>query len=90
MVALQADQLFHKEFKDVVPILDVQFLEPLNISNVDDILGRGRKLSALHQHLLLSSHDLLLLSDLSLFGFQLIPVLLFLVSEGVLDHCMIL
>jgi hypothetical protein len=89
-MAFQADKLFHKEFKDVVPILDVQFLQPLNISDVDDILGRGRKLGALHQHLLLSCHDLLLLSDLSLFGFQLIPVLLLLVSEGVLDHGMIL
>ena len=86
VMAFQADQLFHKEFKDVVPVLDVQFLEPLDISDVDDILGRSRELSALHQHVLLSPHDLLLLSDLSLFGLQLIAVLLFLLSEGVLDH----
>ena len=90
VMPFKADELLHKEFKDVVPVLDVQFLEPLNISDVDDVLGWGRELSALHQHLLLPSHDLLLLSDLSLLGLQLLAVLLFLLSQGVLDHGVIL
>ena len=90
VMPFKADQLFYKEFEDVVTVLDVQFLEPLNISDVDNILGRGGELSALHQHMLLPSHDLLLLSDLSLLGLQLLAVLLFLLSQGVLNHGVIL
>jgi hypothetical protein len=86
MMLPQADQLLHKEFKDIVPVLYIQLLKPLHIPDIYDIGWWRRQLGAPHQHLLLPRHYLFLLTDLPLFGFELLSVLGFLGLQGLFDY----